>query len=244
MSHMTLKDLRVAQKADKSFVTAVDLEVEKTLRSAIVERFPEHGILGEEFSELNSDSDFQWIIDPIDGTLSLRNGIPLYGTIIALEYKGSPIVSVIDHAAIGHCYWAQKNGGLWLNGTRVNIVDFTDATDWSNEIVACGDRANFIRSNAEHLWHALQDEFPRVRTYSDCFGHTLAASGKIAAMVDFNICKWDIAATQLLVEEAGGKFELVEETKSPNDYTRYSVVLGAPKAVDRIVALFRKSSKK
>ena len=110
-------------KADASYVTNADLAVERTLRALIGRRFPAHGIVGEEFPPVNAGAAFQWILDPIDGTLSFTHGIPYFGTIIALHHDGIPIVGVIDHPALGLCYSAGLGLGAWCNGRRLHVRD-------------------------------------------------------------------------------------------------------------------------
>ena len=91
-------------KADSTFVTEVDLAVEEHVRSALSGWFPSHGILGEEFDACNPDADYQWIIDPIDGTRSLRHRVPLFGTVLALHFRGHPVLGVIDLPGLDRCY--------------------------------------------------------------------------------------------------------------------------------------------
>lgn len=96
------------KKADQSFVTEVDLAVEQRLREELTSRFPAHNILGEELAQLDQGSEFQWIIDPIDGTLSFTRNIPLFGTILGLFHRGQPLIGLIDHPALGLTYSADR----------------------------------------------------------------------------------------------------------------------------------------
>lgn len=220
-------------KSDNSFVTEVDTAVEVALRSEIQLKFGEHGVFGEELPSINPSSPWRWVLDPIDGTLSFKQGIPLFGTLISLEYCGHPVVGVIDLPAINRTLSAAKGLGCYCNDKQLIIEDLSNESEITErqEVIARCDRANFLRSGVPQLMQNLDLLHPRVRAYSDCFGHALAIMGAVGAMIDFNICWWDIAATKILVEEAKGKFEVVELSESPNKPTRYSILLGKPLVV-------------
>lgn len=223
----------VRAKSDKSFVTDADTSVERVLRRAIMKSFPEHGIIGEEYPALNASSDFQWIIDPIDGTLSFTRGIPLYGCILSLHRGGKPLLGVIDHPGLGSRVYAAAGLGCYADGKRVRLNNLDSRQPVEGELIASGDRSQFIRTGDEKLFDRLLRRHPQVRIYADCFGHTLAVRGSVGAMVDYGVKIWDISATQLLVEEAGGKFLIVKKQDKPGG-TLYSVVFGKPKVVDWI----------
>ncbi len=219
-------------KPDKSFVTDADLAAEKVLRAAIARRFPDHGILGEEFERVRPEAEFQWIIDPIDGTLSFTRGIPLYGTILALHRRGKPVLGIIDHPALGLRYAAAAGLGARRNGKPLRLRD--DGTPAAGEIIATGDRMHFLKVGSGPAFDRLLKGHPQVRTYADCFGHALAAEGAVGAMVDYGIRIWDMAATQVIIEEAGGKFELVSRLPDGKGGHFYNIVCGKPRVVKRL----------
>lgn len=220
------RGFKVRAKSDKSPVTDADLAVERFLRRELSRRFPDHGILGEEFPERNPGAEYQWILDPIDGTLSFTRGIPLFGTLIALQRRGQPLVGVIDHPALGERCWAAAGLGAFRNGRRVILKDLPPGARVEREVLAACDRAQFSRVGREKVFDRLSRSLPHLRVYSDCFGHTLAMSGAVGAMVDYGIKIWDIAASQVIIPEAGGRFEIVERLGEA-----YNTVLGKPRAV-------------
>jgi histidinol-phosphatase len=224
------------QKADRSFVTEVDLAVERLLRDDLGRRFPGHDILGEELERLDQGSDFQWIIDPIDGTLSFTRGIPLFGVIVGLFHEGQPLLGVIDHPALGLTYSGARGLGAWRNDRRLALHDLPAGVAIEDEPVAMGDRHQFMRSGLERVFDRLVTSHPRVRTYADCFGHTLAVQGSVGAMVDFGLKIWDICATQVLVEEAGGVFREIERGDGPDGGLYHHMVCGKPRVVDWAIA--------
>ena len=228
----------ISKKSDASMVTEVDREVELLVRSEIERKFPEHGIVGEEFGIKNKESEYQWLIDPIDGTRSFCKGIPLYGTILALHYKGTPLVGVIDHPDLDTCYYAVKNGGAFCNGEKIKINDVAPS-EFEEEIIATSDRKHFKNVGAMTAYESLLAKHSLVRTIPDCFGHTLAVKGAVGAMIDFNISAWDVAATQILVEEAGGTFLVIKKFKLPNGELKYNIICGKPIIVSWLVDIFR-----
>jgi fructose-1,6-bisphosphatase/inositol monophosphatase family enzyme len=231
------RGFRTRLKADASFVTDVDLAVERALRAAIGRTFPTHGIRGEEFPASQSDAAFQWIIDPIDGTTSLTNGIPFYGTILGLFYQGRPLVGVIDLPALDRCYSAGRGLGAWCDGRRLRVRDAVRRTI-QREVISAGDRARFVQCGAGHAFDRLQREYPNARGYVDCIAHVFAAEGWIGAAVDYGVKLWDIAATQLLIEEAGGRYACTYRSRGAEPRT-YGIICGKPSVVRRLERLFR-----
>lgn len=222
-------------KADASFVTAADVAAERALRRTIAKTYPGHGIVGEEGAAVHPDSEYQWILDPIDGTENFAFGTPTFGTIIALHYRGAPVVGVVNHPQLRLCYGAARGLGAFCNARRVTVGDYAHLRG-GREIVAVAAAENFNKSGDIAVLERLQRAFPNTRTYRDCFAHTRAVQGSVAAVVDVNLNLWDVAACQVLIEEAGGRFETVN-TREFDGKTYYSVVFGAPATVARLLPL-------
>ena len=223
-------------KADASFVTDADLAVERALRAAIHHAFPDHGVIGEELPPVAPGADYQWILDPIDGTLSFLHGIPFYGTIIGLHHRGRPVVGVIDHAGLGTCYAAAAGLGAWRDGRRLRIRDIPRfAID--HEVISAGDRSRFVHCGRARAFDQLMRTHPQVRGYMDCIGHTLAAEGAVGAAVDYGLRLWDIAATQVLVEEAGGRYVIAHQSRR-DGLPYYGIICGKPTVVGWLERIF------
>jgi fructose-1,6-bisphosphatase/inositol monophosphatase family enzyme len=220
---------RTRLKRDASFVTDVDLAVERALRAAIGRAFPTHGVLGEELSPTRPDAEFQWILDPIDGTTSLKNGIPFYGTIIALHQRGRPLVGVIDLPALDRCYSAAVGLGAWRDGRRLRVRDATHGA-LPREVISVGDRSRFVQCRAAAGFDRLMREHGQVRGYIDCIAHAFAAEGLIGAAVDYGVKLWDIGATRVLVEEAGGRYVCTYRSRRA-DPALYGIICGKPSVV-------------
>jgi len=223
-------------KPNGSPVTELDLAVEDLIRSRLRAAYPDHGLIGEERSETLSESGFQWIIDPIDGTRSFCHQIPLYGTLLSLRYEGQSIVGVIDLPGLNLLYTGASGLGVYRNGKPTQLSSEGAHSPVDHEIIAIGDRRQFVSSGQTAVFDSLMQSVPSVRTYCDCFGHALAIDGRVGAMVDYNVSIWDIAATELLVRESGGLF--VRANADGNNEcvgSRYNVVFGKSHVVEWVL---------
>jgi fructose-1,6-bisphosphatase/inositol monophosphatase family enzyme len=225
-----------ARKADRSLVSEVDLAVEALLRAAIAERFPGDGVLGEEQGESGQGALRRWVIDPIDGTRSLRHGIPLYGVLLALEVAEQPMVSAVALPGLGRVYSAARGRGAWRDGEPLRQAPPV-AEGVEEEVLALGERRQFAPGPARDLFDRLLREHPGARIYPDCFGHALAAEGAVGAMVDFGLRRWDLAATRLLVEEAGGVCRELGRHGGAGE-VRVDVALGQPPVGEWVAARY------
>ncbi len=222
---------RVEQKSDGSLVTNIDPEAEKIVRNILHKKFPEHGILGEEIPAMNKDSEFQWIIDPIDGTKQFIRGIPVYGSILALYKNGEPILGIIDVPETDSRYHALKGQGAYWNGKQIHIKDLPQ-NEVQSGCLAVSTRLGFKKIGAEKEYDELCQTHPEIMTLPNCYGHGLAARDVVTAMINFNINLWDIAATKILIEEAGGKFAV----RKRGD--KYDMICGKPTVVDWLLNHF------
>lgn len=224
------------EKPDGSPVTEADFAVEDFIRSRLRSAFPDHGIVGEERDETESGSGFQWIIDPIDGTRSFSHQIPLYGTLLSLRYESQSVVGVVALPPLDLTYVAASGLGAFCNGKRIQLSIVETQTPIEHEIIAIGDRKQFVSCGQTGVFDCLIQSDPIVRTYSDCFGHALAIDGRVGAMVDFDVCLWDIAATEILVQEVGGVFVRVDnKDQGKRESSRFNVVFGKPHVVEWVL---------
>jgi fructose-1,6-bisphosphatase/inositol monophosphatase family enzyme len=222
------------RKADRTWVSEIDLEVETLLRAELERRFPDDGILGEEQGLVRPESPRRWLLDPIDGTRSLRHGIPLYGTILGLEVDGEPLLGVIALPVLGRLYAAARGLGAFRDGQPLRQAPPLPEGPLE-EVIALGERRQFTRPGADAAFARLIAAHPGARVYPDCFAHALAAEGALGAMVDFDLRPWDLAASRILVEEAGGRYLVLAQRGEGAD-ARRDVVLGKPPVVDWVAA--------
>ena len=228
------QDFTVELKSDVSPVTEADLASEKLLRNSILETYPEHGIIGEEYDPSNPSSDYQWTIDPIDGTQNFAAGIPTFGIMLSLRFKNKPIVGIIDHPALKQNYSAAYSFGTKLNGKAIKIKDCNATKIEPNHIIATSTTGMFKRTNEQDLMLNFIKSHDSNRMYMDCWGHSLTACGSIDAMAEFNVRIWDASPTELLITEAGGAFRYVRNLPStkPEEYTDFlSAIFGKPSVV-------------
>jgi histidinol-phosphatase len=182
-------------------VTLADREAEAVIRQRIGRSFPQHAILGEEQGASGAAGRYRWIIDPIDGTKTFMRGVPLYGVLVAVEVDGEPAVGVVDMPALGETVWATHNGGCFCNGrpARVSSTDrLADAT-----LLVTSTTAAMARSAA---YGRLAAATKLHRTWGDCYGYVLVATGRADIMLDPVVAPWDCAPLLPILREAGGHF--------------------------------------
>ena len=239
------KEFEYRRKADQTWVTEIDLAVERLMRTRLAEQFPQHGIIGEEFADQNRMAEFTWVVDPIDGTASLRHRVPLFGTILALRQGERPLLGLIDLPMLGRLYSGGSGLGVWCNDRALHIPDAssdfpeaassTSDSSASSEMISIGGRGAFVSAGAPQVFDDLMRRHRPARTYTDCFGHSLALEGSVGAMVDFDLRFWDIAATQALIPEAGGKFVCWRQRGANAVEARFDIIFGKPRVVDWIL---------
>jgi histidinol-phosphatase len=233
----------VETKADASLVTDVDRGIERRLRELIQRWFPEHGVIGEEYPPTQPDSAFQWIMDPIDGTEEFVHGIPTFGAMLALHHRGAPLVGVIDHPALDLLVSAGRGVGAYRNGDRLQLPAGPTGQQPEAVRLVLSARLNFTRHLDEgHLFEGLTRRYPNHRIYRAAYAHTAVVMGAADAMVDMHNHVWDLAPSQVLIEEAGGRYAVVRDFPAPDGERILSAVFGQPAVVDDLVAMFRESS--
>ncbi len=195
--------LDVELKADGSPVTVADREAERRAREWIVERFPRDGILGEEFGLERPDARRRWVLDPIDGTITFVRGVPLWGTLVAVVEEGRVLAGAAVFPALAERLCAAPGEGCWANGARARVSDVAALADAT--VLATEERFRRHAARAAR-WRALADASRVVRSWGDCYGYLLVATGRAEVMVDDALAVWDAAALQPLIEEAGGVF--------------------------------------
>ncbi len=181
----------VRTKADRTPVTEVDEAVERALRAILERERPDDGIVGEEFGVAAAAPGRRWIIDPIDGTKNFIRGVPVFGTLIALDGQ----VGVVSAPALGRRWWAARGEGAFRNGNAIRV----SSIDTMNEAMLAGleldDRVLALARACKH-----------VRGFGDFWQHMLVAEGVCEIAIDPVVALWDVAAVQVIVEEAGGRF--------------------------------------
>ncbi len=189
-------------KEDDTPVTVADREAERLLRKRISERYPGHAVIGEEYGEEGGGSE-RWILDPIDGTKAFVRGVPLYGTLLALEIEGNCEVGVAYFPALDEMVYAASGEGCYRNGRRCRVSE-TDRLDRS--IFSFTDAASFEEYGRGEAWRRLREATYYSAGWSDAYGHALVATGRLELMLDPVMNLWDGAPFAPILREAGGFF--------------------------------------
>ncbi|MGV3707620.1 MAG: inositol monophosphatase family protein [Gemmatimonas sp.] len=197
------RSIAVETKGDGSPVTVADRSAELAARDWIAKHFPHDGILGEEFPDTNPDAKRRWIIDPIDGTKAFVRGVPLWGTLVACCEGETVLAGAASFPAVDEHLVAAPGEGCWHNGSRVKVSNIS-RIDEATLLVT--DQRFVERPARGERWRALTSRAGVVRTWGDCYGYLLVATGRAEAMIDDRMNPWDAAALQPIIEEAGGVF--------------------------------------
>jgi histidinol phosphatase-like enzyme (inositol monophosphatase family) len=198
----------IDRKSDNSPVTVADREVEAYLRQQIEAQFPTDAIVGEEDATKPGSSAYRWIVDPIDGTKSFIAGVPLFGTLIGVQRDAQCVLGVIElaalncriHAALGQGAWWQVGDASLQRAQVSNCAQLKDALYVTSDVGSFADRgAMAVHQQLEQAcWYA--------RTWGDCYGYFLVATGRAAVAVDPAMNLWDAAALLPILTEAGGTY--------------------------------------
>jgi len=210
-------DFEIEIKPDETPVTIADIETEKTIKKIILDAFPDHGFYGEETGKVNEDADYNWLIDPIDGTKSFVRRYPFFSTQIALMHKGELILGVSNSPEFNEMAYAEKGFGAWLNDKRITVSDINTI---KQSTLSLGNIASIASKPEWQNVGNLVSSVNRIRGYGDFYHYHLLASGKIDLVLESDVNILDIAALAVIVREAGGTFtdlmgaELSLETQS------------------------------
>ena len=172
------------------------------MREMIPRRFPDHGILGEEFGPERTDAEFVWVLDPVDGTKAFTTACPLFGTLIGLLEEGRPILGAIHLPATGELALGARGRPTLLNGKPVRV---SAVRALEQATVLLTDPAEIFERGYGEAFHRLRARAELVRGWGDCYGHFLVATGRAEVMLDPVMNLWDIAALKPCVEGAGGR---------------------------------------
>jgi histidinol-phosphatase len=202
MAHFRNQALVIETKADLTEVTIADRNTESVIRERILAERPGDGLLGEEHGTIDSSNGIRWIVDPIDGTGNYVRGVPVWATLIARECDGVIDVGVVSAPAMGNRWWASQEQGAFADDRRIHVSKIDEI-------------ANAFLSYSEGPWesHGMREQLEtlrkttyRHRAFGDFWQHMLVAEGACDIGAEAIVSVWDLAALQIIVEEAGGIF--------------------------------------
>jgi histidinol phosphatase-like enzyme (inositol monophosphatase family) len=190
----------VELKPDRSFVTALDARIERRMREMLADRFPGHGIIGEEEAPADGDADLVWVLDPIDGTAAFIAGLPVYGTLIALMREGEPILGIVDHPITGDRWIGVKGRETTHNGRPCR----TRACGALSEAILSASNPDFFDEEETPALDAMRAATAWRIWGGACMSYGLLASGRTDAAFDTRLKLWDFAPFRPIIEGAGG----------------------------------------
>lgn len=225
--------IAVDLKEDQSPVTDADRGAEELMRRAIAGRFPAHGILGEEFGSERVDSEWVWVLDPIDGTKSFITGVPLWGTLIALLHHGQPVLGCI-HQPVLKQLMIGDGESTTLNGSPVRCRSTRSIEEAT---LLTSDPLNPARFQDAAGYERLQGRARLVRTWGDCYGYLLLAAGWADIVLDPIMNPWDVAALVPVIRGAGG---VISDWQGGPAYPANSIVAATtPELHAKVIAVLK-----
>lgn len=233
----------IERKQDATPVTVADRESELHLRERISRAFPDDAILGEEFPDRPGTSGFRWILDPIDGTKSFISGVPLYGTLVGVEYERASVVGVIHMPGLDEMVYAAEGQGAWhvVEGGKPTPARVSQKEKLSEGLLTYCELRTFHNCGRSEAFQKLEAASWLTRTWGDCYGYLLVATGRAEAMIDPVMNVWDAGAIQPILEEAGGTF--TDWTGTPTIHGQEGIGTNG-KVLAEILAITRHAPKK
>lgn len=207
LEHFQKSGVEVIRKGDDSPVTIADRNAEQLIREELARSFPDDAILGEEFGEQSGSTEYQWIVDPIDGTKSFISGVPLYSTLVGIVSGKEVLGGVIYIPGLNEIALATRGGGTWhsVNGSTPKKVQVSSRS-LEDGLFVVSQVDTFDEREAAAKYKAIEKLAYVTRSWGDGYGYMLVATGRAELMIDPIANPWDLAAVQIVVEEAGGKF--------------------------------------
>lgn len=206
MKHYQSQTLGVETKSDHSPVTIADKGAEQLIRRELAEQYPDDGILGEEFDDVPTSSGYRWVLDPIDGTKPFIHGVPLFGTLIGLEFNNRMVMGVCRFPALNEVIYAEEAAGAWwkIDDQKPRRAQVSLSSSLCDARLMMTEPTYTVRCGRQQVFDDLLKTVGLARGWGDCYGHMLVATGRAEIALDPVMSPWDIAALIPILREAGG----------------------------------------
>ena len=185
-------------------VTEADRGAEAVIRKLIAERFPEHGVIGEEYGEDRPDAEFVWVLDPIDGTRAFISGLPLWTTLIGLRHEGRPVLGSIGQPYVGELFVGHAGGSRLLSRGQSTAIRVRECADLTDAVIATTDPDACFDGAERGAWLQVRAAAKLARLGCDAYAYAMVAMGKMDMVIEAGLKSWDIEAAVPLIEGAGG----------------------------------------
>ncbi len=232
-----VSEINKAEPGSFDPVTEADRAAERALRAAINARYPEHGIIGEEYGEENPDADYVWILDPIDGTRAFISGLPLWTNLISLRHQGVPVIGVVGQPYIGEVFIGGPAGAYLFAGENKTPIR-TRKCDALSQAIAATTDADIFLGEDRHSWERLKDTVRMARYGCDAYAYAMLAAGRIDVVLESELKVWDWSALMPLVKAAGGDFT-GWDGQMPTIEDGRVLAVGDPALRDPVLALLK-----
>jgi histidinol-phosphatase len=211
-------DLKVDAKPDLTPVSDADLAVEKAIRQVLEQERPEDSVLGEEFGGDVEFTGRQWVIDPIDGTKNFVRRVPVWATLISLLEDGVPVVGVASAPALVRRWWAAAGSGAWstFESEAPKPISVSAVAELGSASLTFSSLSGWRERGLRENFLALTDDVWRVRAYGDFLSYCLLAEGAVDIATEPEVSLWDLAALDILIREAGGRFTSLDGIPGPH----------------------------
>ena len=184
-------------------VTDADREAERAIRALINQEYPDHGILGEEFGAENSDSDYVWVIDPVDGTRAFISGVPLWGTLVGLTERGNAVAGMMSQPFTGELFWADEESAHYKGPDGSYVLRVRETQD-IGEATLCTTSPGLFKDAKRTAYDRLENAVRLARYGTDCYAYAMLAAGNVDLVVECGLQPYDIMALIPIIEKAGG----------------------------------------
>ena len=185
-------------------VTAADRGAEAAIRALIAERYPDHGVIGEEYGEDRPDAEFVWTIDPIDGTRAFVAGLPVWTTLIALRRQGEPMLGSIGQPFVGELFIGSAMGSRMIARGATRPLRVRDCPRLTEAVIATTDPSHYFNGAEQAAWAQVRAAARLARYSCDAYAYAMVALGTMDLVVESGLKTWDVEAAVPVIEGAGG----------------------------------------
>jgi histidinol phosphatase-like enzyme (inositol monophosphatase family) len=223
-------------------VTEADRDAEAAIRQLISERYPEHGVIGEEYGEDRPDAEFVWVLDPIDGTRAFISGLPLWTTLIGLRHQGRPVLGSIGQPYLGEVFIGSAGGSRLMSRGQSAPIRVRECAKLTDAVIATTDPEACFDGAELGAWRQVRAAAKLARLGCDAYAYAMVAMGKLDMVIEAGLKSWDIEAAIPLIEGAGGVVTDWRGQPIGRDGGQM-VISGDRRALDEALVALRRSAK-